>query len=80
MGDRYTGKIIPPQTIGSGKAEAMRLFMEDKSSQLAECYAYGDDISDVPMLEIVGYPNAVTGGRGLEPYAREHGWNIIHPN
>lgn len=77
---KYTGSIIPPQTIGIGKADAMRLFMENKESHLSDCYAYGDDISDVPMLEIVGHPTAVTGGRRLESYAKEQGWPTINPN
>lgn len=78
--DRYTGNILPPQTIGNGKAEAMRQFIQGKNSHLSDCYAYGDDISDVPMLEIVGNPVAVSGGRRLESYAQEKGWRIITPN
>ncbi|MGS2716720.1 HAD family hydrolase [Eionea flava] len=77
---KYTGNIIPPQTIGTGKADAMRLFIEDKECLLSDCYAYGDDISDVPMLSIVGNPVAVTGGRRLESYAKEHGWATTNPN
>jgi HAD superfamily hydrolase (TIGR01490 family) len=79
-GDRYTGNIIPPQTIGDGKADAINLFLDARGGDAKNCYAYGDDISDVPMLSVVGNPVAVAGGRRLESYAKERGWPIIQPN
>jgi HAD superfamily hydrolase (TIGR01490 family) len=79
-GERYTGNIIPPQTIGDGKADAINLFLDARGGDAKNCYAYGDDISDVPMLSVVGNPVAVAGGRRLESYAKERGWPIIQPN
>lgn len=79
-GDRYTGNIIPPQTIGEGKAEAINLFLAAHGGDAKDCYAYGDDISDIPMLEAVGNPRAVAGGRRLEDYAKDKGWPILQPN
>jgi HAD superfamily hydrolase (TIGR01490 family) len=79
-GEKYTGNIIPPQTIGSGKADAINLFLAAHGGNAKECYAYGDDISDVPMLEAVGNPRAVAGGRRLETYAKDKGWPILQPN
>ena len=79
-GERYTGNIIPPQTIGDGKADAINLFLDARGGDAKDCYAYGDDISDVPMLSAVGNPVAVAGGRRLESYAKERGWPIIQPN
>lgn len=73
----YTGCIIPPQTIGSGKAEAINLFLASHNANAGACYAYGDDISDVPMLEAVGNAYAVEGGRGLEQYALKKGWPVL---
>lgn len=77
---RYTGRVLPPQTIGQGKADAMRDFMAVYGVDPQECYAYADDISDVPMLQMVGHPVAVLGGRGLEAYARTAGWACLDPN
>lgn len=77
---RYTGQVLPPQTIGQGKADAMRDFMTTHAANPQECYAYADDISDVPMLQMVGHPVAVLGGRGLEAYARTAGWACLNPN
>jgi HAD superfamily hydrolase (TIGR01490 family) len=76
---RYTGRGLPPQTIGQGKAEAMRRFLTDHGGDAGKCFAYADDISDVPMLEMVGHPVAVLGGRGLETHARTLGWECIAP-
>jgi HAD superfamily hydrolase (TIGR01490 family) len=79
-GGKYTGNIIPPQTIGEGKADAINLFLAAHGGEAKDCYAYGDDISDVSMLEAVGNPRAVAGGRRLENYATTKGWPIIQPN
>jgi len=76
---RYTGEILPPQTIGDGKVTAIRGFIEAHGLVAEQCYAYGDDISDFPMLESVGRPTVVTGGRDLEAKARCLGWRMIAP-
>ena len=75
----FTGNILPPQTIGSGKADAINEFLQRMQSDSNDCFAYGDDISDVPMLESVGHPIAVDGGRRLTEYAKTMGWPIIQP-
>lgn len=75
----YTGEILPPQTIGEGKAEAIRAFLKLHRIEAECCYAYGDDVSDLPMLHSVGLPTVVTGGRGLEQMARDLGWRTIAP-
>lgn len=76
----YTGNIIPPQTIGAGKAEAIKTFMASNHIDHANSYAYGDDISDAPMLEMVGNPRVVSGSKSLEEYAHNKSWKIIPPN
>lgn len=78
-GDRYTGRIALPQTIGLGKAEAIISFLQAVDGIAEDCYAYGDDISDLPMLQLVGKPTVVRGGRGLEQRAQEFGWRVISP-
>ena len=76
---RYTGKVLAPRTIGEGKAEAIRGFLRKSRVSPDICHAYGDDISDFPMLASVGHPTAVLGGRGLEPLARQKGWEVLAP-
>jgi HAD superfamily hydrolase (TIGR01490 family) len=76
---KFTGEILPPQTIGQGKADAVLEFLKDKSATAENCFAYGDDISDAPMLGCVGFPFVVKGGRRLEAYAEQYGWPVIDP-
>ena len=75
----FTGHILPPQTIGQGKADAVLEFLKDRDARPADCYAYGDDISDVPMLDCVGFPFVIRGGRRLEAYAQQQGWPVMDP-
>jgi HAD superfamily hydrolase (TIGR01490 family) len=75
----YTGNILEPQTIGEGKAEAIRMFLTAMGTRANGCYAYGDDLSDMPMLRAVGNPTVVRGGRELEVHAVQLGWRIISP-
>jgi hypothetical protein len=44
---------------------------------LADCYAYSDSITDLPMLEAVGHPTAVNPDRALRKAATEHGWPVL---
>ena len=44
---------------------------------LADCYAYSDSITDLPMLSAVGHPTAVNPDRGLRKAALERGWPVL---
>lgn len=72
-----TGRILPPQTIGAGKAEAIAAFLAAHGAAAADCLAYGDDLSDAPMLEAVGHPVAVIGSPALADLARRRGWPTL---
>lgn len=73
-----TGKILQPQTIGAGKVIAMKnLCTILNNIDLKLCFAYGDHISDIHMLESVGYPYVVKGDYTLEKIALKKGWSII---
>lgn len=75
---KYTGNLIPPQTIGKGKLAAIRQLMERNSEvEYRHCYAYGDHISDLPMLEMVGNKVVVSGDESLESHAKEKGWRVL---
>lgn len=76
-GDRYTGRIQPPQTIGEGKREAILAFLRERGTCPRDCFAYGDHISDLPMLEAVGNASVVPGDGRLEHVAVERGWEIL---
>lgn len=69
-----TGEIGVPQTIGTGKAAALASFLRVQGAQAADCFAYGDDSSDLPMLEAVGHPVAVGSAADLLALAQRRGW------
>lgn len=75
--DILDGMLIPPQTIGKGKMEAISIFLKKMSCDAQSCFAYGDHISDLPMLEYVGTPFVVGNNPDLVAVATEKGWPII---
>jgi HAD superfamily hydrolase (TIGR01490 family) len=70
---RYTGDL-EFYAYGPHKADAMREMAVTEGIDLAGSYAYSDSITDLPMLELVGYPVVVNGDRDLLRIARERGW------
>ena len=73
---RYTGEI-EFYAYGPNKAVGLRELAEQRGYDLAECYAYSDSITDVPMLEAVGHPFAVNPDRALRRIAAERGWPAL---
>src|SRR5215210_4714353 len=73
---RYTGEI-DYYAYGENKAAAMRRVAEENGYDLADCYAYSDSVTDLPMLSSVGHPTAVNPDRGLRKAALEHGWPVL---
>ncbi|HVX45143.1 MAG TPA: HAD family hydrolase [Mycobacteriales bacterium] len=73
---RYSGKI-EFYSVGPHKAAAMNEFAAAAGYSLAECYAYSDSVTDLPMLEAVGRPTAVNPDRGLRRAAEARGWPIL---
>lgn len=76
--NRMTGEISRPQTIGEGKREALLEYSEGKNINFKNCYAYGDDISDSFMLEMVGNPVCVGDAPDLITLARQKNWEVIN--
>jgi HAD superfamily hydrolase (TIGR01490 family) len=72
-----TGRIAPPLVAEREKVAAIRRVLAGRGADAAECKAYSDSMSDLPMLESVGRPAAVNPGRRLRRIARERGWPIL---
>ncbi|MEU2351078.1 HAD-IB family hydrolase [Modestobacter sp. NPDC049651] len=72
---RYTG-AIDFYAYGPNKAAEMRRLAEENGWNLADCWAYSDSVTDLPMLEAVGHPTAVNPDRGLRRAAAERGWPV----
>ena len=55
----------------------MREVAVELDIDLADCHAYSDSITDVPMLEAVGHPHAVNPDRELRRVAEQREWDIL---
>ena len=73
---KMTGEL-KQQAIGAGKAEAMARFLKHKLADARSCYAYGDDVSDIPMLSTVGNACVVGTSGKLIVEAAKRGWECI---
>ncbi len=72
---RYTGDVAF-YAFGEAKAARMRALAATRGYPLADCYAYSDSITDLPMLEAVGHPTAVNPDRSLRRAAARRGWPV----
>ena len=72
---QYTGDVAF-YAFGEAKATKMRELAADRGYDLADCYAYSDSITDLPMLAAVGHPTAVNPDRALRREAERRGWPI----
>jgi HAD superfamily hydrolase (TIGR01490 family) len=72
----YTGEIIGDSITDEGKARAIQNLAEQLDIDLSKSYAYGDSISDLPMLKSVGHPVAVNPDRTLNKIAKQNGFSI----
>jgi HAD superfamily hydrolase (TIGR01490 family) len=75
-GGRYTG-VIELYLYGEEKAQAARDVAEARGYRLADCRAYSDSITDLPLLEAVGHPTVVNPDRALRRVAEARGWPIL---
>jgi HAD superfamily hydrolase (TIGR01490 family) len=73
---RYTGEIWF-YCHGENKAIAIREYAAEKGYDLADCFAYSDSITDLPMLEVVGHPFVVNPDKGLRRIAAERHWPML---
>lgn len=72
-----TGKVVPPLIAEGEKVTAMKKLCHQYRADAAQCKAYADSFSDVPMLEAVGRPATVHPDRRLRRVAAQRGWPII---
>jgi fatty acyl-CoA reductase len=72
----FTGDLVEPPLTADGRASLAAALAADHGVPLAECHAYGDAISDLPMLEVVGHPHAVNPDFRLAREARRRHWPV----
>ncbi len=73
----YTGELDGPFCYGPGKVVAIEELARWEGFDLAQCWAYSDSASDLPMLRAVGRAVAVNPDSPLERVARANGWPIV---
>jgi HAD superfamily hydrolase (TIGR01490 family) len=72
----YTGALVGGLLHGEAKAAAIRALAQREGLDLSRSSAYSDSANDLPMLSLVGHPNAVNPDARLREYAREHDWPV----
>ena len=73
---RYAGEL-DFYASGTAKADAIRRLASEWSIDLDRCYAYSDSVTDLPMLEVVGYPVVVNPDKDLNKLAEEREWPVL---
>ncbi|MDY7099748.1 MAG: HAD-IB family hydrolase [Actinomycetota bacterium] len=75
---RYTGEMTAAPPTGESRAQAVLDYAARYDLDPAEGVAYADSTSDLPMLEVVGFPVAVNPETRLASLARKRGWLVEH--
>ncbi len=73
---RYTGQMTDVPPTGETRASALHDFAARHGIDLGQAVAYADSASDLPMLEVVGFPVAVNPETRLSALARKRGWLV----
>lgn len=73
--------FAPPimHRVGEAKLASARELCARFDTTLADTAAYGNSLSDLPLLEACGTPVAVNPDSALAPIACEKGWEVIGP-
>jgi HAD superfamily hydrolase (TIGR01490 family) len=73
----YTGKIEGKLCYAEQKKIQLEKYCDDKHLQLNEIIYYADSISDMDVMQSVGYPICVSPDRKLRAYARLKSWETL---
>ena len=76
-GGKATGKLMRPVVAGPEKAGLIVNDAQSCGHDLADCSAYSDSYSDVPMLSVVGHPACIKPDKRLARLARAYDWPIL---
>ncbi len=73
---RCTGFLTRPPLVGEARAAWLRRYAGLVGADLTKAYGYADSHSDLPMLQAVGRPTAVTPDVTLYREARKLRWPV----
>jgi HAD superfamily hydrolase (TIGR01490 family) len=74
----YSGEMTDVPPTGESRAQALYDYCDVHGFDPAECVAYADSSSDLPLLEAAGFPVAVNPETKLAAIARSRGWLVEH--
>lgn len=75
-GGKFTGQLKGNPCYGPEKLKAARKFARDNGITMKKSYFYSNGSEDVPLLEAVGHPVAITPDNKLRRIARRRGWPV----
>ena len=73
---RFTGEPLRPLCYGAGKVEAAETFAREANIDVAASSFYSDSYTDLPMLQRVKNPIAVSPDPRLRSFAKRRGWPV----
>jgi phosphoserine phosphatase len=73
-----SGRPVGTFCFGEEKAVRLKQYCEKNNSKLQDAWYYGDSISDLPALSIVGHPVCINPDKKLERIALKNGWKIFY--
>ncbi len=74
----FTGHLTELSPTGEARALLLDRSARQHGLSLSESVAYADSVSDLAMLEAVGFPVAVNPDSRLAAIARRRGWLVEH--
>ncbi len=74
----FTGHLTELSPTGEARALLLDRYARQHGLSLSESVAYADSVSDLAMLEAVGFPVAVNPDSRLAAIARRRGWLVEH--
>lgn len=74
---KITGRMTQ-QCIGEHKAKLVKRLARSRNVRLKDCFAFGDHVSDFPMLNVVGHPIVVPNCKALIEIADRNKWEILN--
>lgn len=74
---RCTGRLVAPPLVGDARAGWLERSLAEHRLDARASWAYGDSLTDLPMLRMVGHPVAVNPDVALLRYARRRRWPVV---
>lgn len=75
--ETFTGRLVGPAVADEEKRVRVLKYARDNNIDLMRSQAFGDSVADLPMLECVGEPHAVSPSKALRCLAEERGWPVL---